>query len=99
LDDLRDYRFYEADLIHPNKVAINYIWDFFKQSFLSKTTIKLIAEIEKITNSSKHRPFNPKSVQHQAFLKQQLEAITSLSEKLPFLDFSNEKMIFEHQLS
>lgn len=98
LDDLRDYRFYEADLIHPNQVAIDYIWDYFKQSFFDKTTAVLIAEIEKIVNASRHLPFHPKSPEHQAFLKQQLEAIRLLTEKFAYLDFENEKQIFENQL-
>jgi GSCFA family len=97
LDDLRDYRFYEADLIHPNKVAIDYIWDYFKQSFFSKATIELISEIEKIVNAINHRPFHPESALHQTFLKQQLEKTNLLEEKFPFLDFNVEKAVFENQ--
>ncbi len=98
LDDLRDYRFYDADLIHPSKVAIDYIWDFFKQSFFNKPTLDLMIEIEKIVIASKHRPFHPESAQHQIFLKQQMKDINLLTEKFGFLDFSNEKMIFERQI-
>jgi hypothetical protein len=98
LDDLRDYRFYEADLIHPNAVAIDYIWDYFKQSFFSKTTNGLNAEIEKIVIAGKHRPFHPKSTEHQTFLKQQLEAINALTERAAYLDFGDEKKLFESQL-
>jgi hypothetical protein len=98
LDDLRDYRFYEADLIHPNKVAIDYIWDYFKQSFFNGATIELITEIEKIVNASCHLPFHSESDQHQIFLKQQLEKINLLKEQFPFLDFNDEKMVFENQL-
>jgi hypothetical protein len=98
LDDLRDYRFYDADLIHPSSVAIDYIWDFFKQAFFDKQTLELMIEIERIVNASKHRAFHPESVEHQAFLKHQLETINLLNRKDDFLDFSNEKMIFERQL-
>ena len=99
LDDLRDYRFYNADLIHPNQVAIDYIWDYFKQSFFNKKTIELMIEIEKIVNASKHRPFHPESAQHQQFLKRQLEEIDRLTKSFSFLEFSVEKKNFENQLS
>ncbi len=98
LDDLRDYRFYEADMIHPNKIAIDYIWDYFKQSFFENDTITLIAEIEKIVNASNHRPFHQGTAQHQTFLKQLLENIEKLIEKFSFLDFSKEISLFEKQL-
>lgn len=99
LDDLRDYRFYEADLIHPNAVAIDYIWDYFTESLFKKATIELTAEIEKIVTASQHRPFHPESIQHQSFLKQQLENIEKMKEKYSTLDFSKEMSVFKNQLS
>ena len=74
-DDLRDYRFYEADLVHPNDLAIEYIWDIFKQAFFNKNTLELIAKIEKIVTASQHRPFHQASDQHQHFLIDQLKNI------------------------
>jgi len=98
LDDLRDYRFYETDMIHPNKLAIDYIWDYFRLSFFENDTINIIAEIEKFVNASNHLPFHPDTVQHQTFLKQQLEGINRLEEKFSFLDFSREISLFKNQL-
>lgn len=99
LDDLRDYRFYEADLIHPSAIAIDYIWNIFQQSFFQKETKDLIAEIEKVIVASEHRSFNPETEQHQSFLKQQLEKIKTLKKKYAFLDFQKEVDVFNNQLS
>ena len=98
LDDLRDYRFYEADLIHPNTVAIDYIWDIFKQSFFEKETNDLNVGIEKIVVASQHRPFHVESAQHQSFLKQQIGKIEKLTEKYPHLNLKEEINLFEKQL-
>ena len=98
LDDLRDYRFYKSDLIHPNDLAVDYIWDVFKQSFFSEETIELNAKIEKIIAASNHRPFHEASDNHQTFLKQQLKIIENLIEEYPFLDFDPEINLFKSQL-
>ncbi|GHT73602.1 hypothetical protein AGMMS50262_04960 [Bacteroidia bacterium] len=56
LDDLRDYRFYADDLIHPNTQAINYIWEKFGEAYFEKKTIELCRELEKKQRAEKHRP-------------------------------------------
>lgn len=61
LDDLRDYRFYENDFVHPNELALNYIWAKLKDTCFSKDTLKLIDEVEKINKRLNHRAFNPDS--------------------------------------
>ncbi len=69
MDDLRDYRFYEADMIHPNTVAIDYIWEQFSHVWISdkaKTYFKRIASIQQ---SLLHKPFQPNSESHQDFLE------------------------------
>ena len=95
LDDLRDYRFYKVDLIHPSQMAVDYIWNLFKESFFNTETKNLMLEIEKIVSASEHQPIHPNSTQHQSFLTQQLQKIVNLTEKHPFLDFSKEKMVFQ----
>ena len=67
LDDLRDYRFYNSDMIHPNETAINYIWEQFKQVWLSENSTSIMNEIETIQKGLAHKPFNPNSEQHQKF--------------------------------
>jgi hypothetical protein len=79
MDDLRDYRFYEEDMLHPNKTAINYIWNRFKECFLAEDTLSIMKEIEKLVQARNHRPFNPKSEPYQAFVKLTLGKIKHLT--------------------
>ncbi len=72
-DDLRDYRFYKEDMIHPNEVAQNYIWEKFQETYFEPKTIQQVSEIQKILQAVAHRPFNQESEAHQKFLKKTLE--------------------------
>ncbi len=93
MDDLRDYRFYEPDLLHPNEVAINYIWDKFTQHLFSERSKQLLSQIEKIQNAVAHRAFQPKSQQHQSFVKSTLDRIEEITKANADLNlnFSEEK--------
>jgi hypothetical protein len=68
LDDLRDYRFYNSDMIHPNETAINYIWEQFKNVWMHENTFSTMAAVDSIQKGLAHKPFNPNSEQHQLFL-------------------------------
>ena len=96
LDDLRDYRFYANDMLHPSEVAADYIWQFFGDTFFSEETRRLYTRVEKITAAMRHRPFHPETPEHRAFARAQLVAIEQLSEEHPELDFSMEKGHFLH---
>ena len=95
LDDLRDYRFYADDLLHPSQVATDYIWQFLGDTFFSETTRRLYTRIDKIGAAMQHRPFHPETLEHQAFARAQLAAIEQLSVEHPYLDFSAEKAHFQ----
>ncbi|MFH4969467.1 GSCFA domain-containing protein [Gaetbulibacter sp. M240] len=69
MDELRDYRFYEEDMIHPNKTAIAYIWDRFKSVWLSPEAEKTMEAVSKIQRGLQHKPFNADSIAHKAFLQ------------------------------
>lgn len=69
LDDLRDYRFYKKDLLHPNELAIDYIWEKFTSIWTTDNAKKIMQKVEEIQNGLNHKPFNPTSEQHQIFLK------------------------------
>lgn len=71
-DDLRDYRFYGKDMVHPSPVAEDYIWNAFRVRMVSDTTNKFISDWEQISKSLAHRPFHPESQGHQDFLKKLL---------------------------
>ena len=68
MDELRDYRFYKNDMIHPNETAINYIWQQFKNTWIDEKSIDLMTQIDTIQKGLSHRPFNENSTQHQQFV-------------------------------
>lgn len=81
MDDLRDYRFYESDMIHPNKTAIDYIWEQFKNSWIHPKSFDVMAEVDTIQKGLAHRPFNESSEQHQQFLRKLQLKINTLYTK------------------
>ncbi len=87
MDELRDYRFYKRDKIHPSEEAEDYIWVRWRDSHMGSETIRRVSEIEKINLELAHRAFNPDSESHQRFLKNLLHKMEQLS---PDLDFSEE---------
>ena len=94
MDDLRDYRFYADDMLHPSKLAIDYIWDQFAQTFIEKGTNEIMKEIEKVILAKNHRPLNPNTSAHKKFIETQLKQIHQLEIRYPFLSFNNEKEHF-----
>ena len=70
MDDLRDYRFYASDMLHPNETAINYIWEQFQQVWIDEKSTLIQKEVDTIQKGLAHRPFNENSEQHQLFLKE-----------------------------
>ncbi len=91
LDDLRDYRFYESDLVHPNKLAIEYIFNYFDQAYFNESTREIMRQVLKIRNAVTHRPFNPKGQEYQLHLHRTLQRIQALKKKYSFLDFEQEE--------
>ncbi|WP_405608747.1 GSCFA domain-containing protein [Polaribacter sp. Asnod1-A03] len=87
MDELRDYRFYAEDLIHPNKTAINYIWQRFVDTWFSDETISTMKEIDVIQKGILHRPFNENSAQHQQFLKKLKTKKEKLKSQFSFISF------------
>ncbi|WP_114749982.1 GSCFA domain-containing protein [Pleomorphovibrio marinus] len=84
LDDLRDYRFYAEDLIHPSKLAEDYIWEKFIQVFMEKSVIETYEAILKIHQSLAHKPFFPQGAAHQKFLKKLLQEMEQFSGEFDF---------------
>ena len=87
MDELRDYRFYKSDLIHPTEQAENYIWDKWAGAFFTPLTQKKVNQIFKIKLELEHRPLNPGSDAHHQFLEKLLEKLERLE---PEFDFSRE---------
>ncbi len=95
IDVLRDYRFYDIDLAHPNYSATQFVLEKFSETCFDETTNRLTQEIKKIMIAKKHKPFNPQSQLHKKFLEQQLEKIKRLRAEHAYLDFREELEYFE----
>jgi lysophospholipase L1-like esterase len=87
MDELRDYRFYGEDMLHPNQIAIDYIWKLFSESNISEGSFSVMKEVDEIQKSLRHRSFNPESEQHQKFLANLQKKINILGEKQPHIKF------------
>lgn len=87
MDELRDYRFYAEDMLHPNQVAIDYIWQRFKETSISKTAFVVMEEVGSIQTALNHRPFNPDSNAHQLFLSKLQGRISILQNQFPEIIF------------
>lgn len=94
MDELRDYRFYAADMVHPSDVAVQYIWERFGETFFSEHTKSAIARIGKITAAANHRPLNPQSDEYKKFCSRMLDEIEKLKAEFGEIDFEKEKKSF-----
>lgn len=97
LDDLRDYRFYARDLVHPSPEAIEYILSFFEGQFFLRSETNLRAQIVQIQKDLHHRPFLPQSEQHQLFLKKLIAKIETI-QKENHLNFDEELRLAKSKL-
>lgn len=98
MDELRDYRFYADDMLHPSPLAVKYIWECFCQTYFRSPTLQVMKEWENIQKGLAHRPFNEESEAYHTFLSQILLKIERLKEKLPYLDVQNEIMLCQTRL-
>lgn len=87
MDELRDYRFYKSDMVHPNDLAVDYIWEKFKNVWISKEAFPVMVKVEEIQRGLGHKPFNPKSSEHQKFLKSLNTKIEALEVDFPQMKF------------
>lgn len=87
MDELRDYRFYKEDMLHPNDLAVSYIWEKFQHGWISESALETMEEIESIQKGLMHKPFNPNSEAHQAFLNNLERQKELLISKHPLIRF------------
>lgn len=95
MDDLRDYRFYDSDMLHPTPFAIEYIWKKFIFSYFTESTLKVYTQWQHILSSINHRSFNPTSTSHQQFLNQLLNDLANFE---IYFDVSIEKSLLKSKL-
>ena len=95
IDVLRDYRFYDVDLVHPNYPATEFVMEKFMENLVEEESRLLSQELRKITIARNHRPFQPETRAHQIFLKQHATLARELQNKYPFLNLQEEIAYFE----
>ncbi|MGB8491835.1 MAG: GSCFA domain-containing protein [Bacteroidales bacterium] len=94
MDDLRDYRFYDNDMLHPSASATEYIWEAFSRSFFSSDTIELWREVSSVTKAFNHMIRNASGNEMQKFAAGSLKRIEALKARYPFLDLETERRYF-----
>lgn len=94
MDDLRDYRFYTKDMLHPNEVAVDYIWEIFKKVCINETCYSIIGQLEQIHTAMLHKPFFPELKEHEEFKLKMLDKIEKLQKEYSGVDLSVERSFF-----
>ena len=87
MDELRDYRFYKEDLIHPNQTAIDYIWEKFLYTWVSDTSTSMMEKVDAVQKGLNHKPFNPNSESHKKFRTSLELKISELQQEFPHIHF------------
>ena len=90
MDELREYRFYADDMLHPSPAAVGYIWERFTESMLSLDSLSVLQEWKEIRKAINHKPFQPQSKAYKQFISQTLLKMERLNEKFPYFDMTNE---------
>ena len=99
MDELRDYRFYADDMLHPSAMAMDYIWERFLETYMDDATKADVKEAEAICRNLQHRPFNPSSENYKQFLQQTLTRLKHLQEKNPYLCMANEEKEIKNRMT
>ncbi len=95
MDELRDYRFYAEDMLHPNQVAIDHIWEKFAQTYFDGETLDFIEKWEKIRKAMAHKPFHVASQEYRKFIIKTIEQIREFSN---VVDVENEIYLLKSRL-
>lgn len=94
MDDLRDYRFYDDDMLHPSSSAINYVWQRFSDCYLDSRTVEMRNEVLKVTRACSHRLTSMLEGKKKEFARSMMERINTIENKIPAIDFIAEKSYF-----
>lgn len=87
-DELRDYRFYKADMLHPNEQAVEYIWEQLVATCFSAEAKQFLEEWRPIKEALAHRPFHPEAAAYQDFIKKTKEKAKMLELKYPNIELN-----------
>jgi len=95
IDELRDYRFFNTDLVHPSEQAIGYIWEKYSALFFKDETLAINKKLNSFYDASNHRPFLPNSTAHQEFLRKELNKLIAFKEQHPNINIEKIEKAFE----
>lgn len=98
-DELRDYRFYAPDMVHPSAQAVDYLWEIFLRDWASDDARAFVRQWQSVLSGLNHRPFLPESETYRKFLLNLKQKMRSLREKYPNLALRNEERILSQRLS
>jgi hypothetical protein len=98
IDDLRDYRFYAEDLVHPNYAATNYVWEKWVASYMDAATQELMHKINELQQAVAHKPFFKGSEAHQHFLEKTIHKVRELQKSFPVIPVENQLHFLEQEL-
>ena len=90
VDDLRDYRFYAEDMVHPNYQATRYVWEKFCSAAINGRSREVMKELDQLNMAFQHKPMHPNSAEHIKFRSKYKEMAQSLAARFPSIDFSKE---------
>ncbi|WP_317322547.1 GSCFA domain-containing protein [Leyella lascolaii] len=92
-DELRDYRFYAEDMLHPSQQAVAYIWERFAEAFFSEDTWRFLEEWRPIKEALAHRPFRPDSDEYKEFLAATMRKAELLARKYPDMEWDGKSTV------
>ncbi len=98
IDVLRDYRFYDKDLVHPNYMATKFVLENFMEYCVHPASRQIAEEIKKLRIAVNHKPLHPETKAHRRFLEEQYAKTLELAAKYPFIDFKDELLHFEESM-
>ena len=87
MDELRDYRYYARDMVHPNELAVDYVWERFKEVWIDAHSLPIMEAVDQVQKGLQHRPLHPESENHKEFVKSLKSSIAKLKAEHPHMRF------------
>jgi len=99
IDDLRDYRFYAEDLVHPNYAASNYVWEKWVETYMNEETQNIMKQVAELQLAVQHKPFFAGSTQHKEFLQNCIAKTERLLSLYPYLPLHDQVQFFKQEIA
>ena len=99
IDDLRDYRFYAEDLVHPNYAASNYVWEKWVETYMNEETQGIMKQVAELQLAMQHKPFFSGSTQHKEFLQNCIVKSERLLSLYPYLSLNDQVQFFKQEIA